>query len=183
MGSSRRARALASLPLVLASVPPPRGKAELLPVREPATPRATALRPAPALAARSPSAKPHSAPPAKPKWRAAREGHGPEGPPDGVAVLRATYLQLAFVCVYRAKSVDPVEPKELYATALDAARDERSAVDTQAVHCPGTIEVRRGGLKVLMALVAVVPDLFGSHLPPASGVQLVRALRAIENRL
>ena len=98
-----------------------------------------------------------------------------------MAVLRATCLQLAFVCVYRAKSAEPVEPKELYAIALDAARDERSAVDTRAVQSRGAVEVRRSGLKLLMALVAVVPDLFGSHLPPASGVQLVRALRAIEN--
>ncbi len=84
-------------------------------------------------------------------------------------------VQLLFVCVYRSRAVTAVTPKDLYAIALAATREEHSAKGA------GALEVRRGGLKLLMALVAVVPDLFGNHLPPASGVQLVRSLRAIEN--
>ena len=72
-------------------------------------------------------------------------------------------------------------PLERYALALAAARDAPAAPATSAQAGQGALEVRRGGLKLLMALVAVVPDLFGSHLPPASGVQLVRALRSIES--
>ena len=119
--------------------------------------------------------------------------------------------------VYRARSVGPLAPADVYALALDAARDDDDAdANTDASGngdgdgdmsrpsgggagggargggaaaaaagsgggAVGALEVRRGGLKLLMALVAVVPDLFGAHLPPASGVQAVHMLRAIEN--